>query len=434
MYPLNFLHLWNSGPEEGVLHVKFRPGGRLYDAALQEQLRSELRAQIPEAIFSLQPADIVSIALRLGADAIVEVKIRGPNLQNDRIVAERLKDKLDKIPSLRDLQFAQSFDYPTVEVTVDRVRSGVIGADITDVSRALIPATWSSRFETPNFWADPRTGIGYQVQTEIPQSAVRSVEQLRNVPIAEVKGRPVLLRDVARVREGTTVSEYDRHDMQRTITLRADVAGEPLSTVATRVAKAVRDSGPLPPRVNVALEGEVIPLQQLETSVKLGLSIAVLTIALLLLANFQSLRLTFAVMLVIPAVLAGVAVALWATRTTINIHSFIGGIMSVSVALANAILMITFAERSRMAGASSFEAGLDAARTRLRPILMTSLAMLAAMFPVALGWNDQTGQMSSLGAAVLGGVSAGTICTLLVLPLAFGMLQQFSSRRGVSLL
>jgi multidrug efflux pump subunit AcrB len=434
MYPINFLYAWNGGPEEGVLDLKLKSTARLRGEPLKEQLRRDFARELPDASLSFEAADILSQVMSLGAEAPIEVAVSGPSLANDRLVAERVKDRLEHISTLRDVQFAQSFDYPTVEVTVDRVRSGVIGPDMTHVSRALVPSTWSSRFASPNFWADPKSGIGYQVQTEIPQPSVRTIEQLRNVPIAEVKGRAVLLRDVARVREGTTVSEYDRRNMQRTIHVRANVAGEALSSAAVRVRDALRELGPIPARVNVVMSGQIVPMLGMQASLARGLGIAVIAIVLLLLANFQSLRLSLVVITVVPAVLAGAVLALWLTRTTLNIQSFIGAIMSVSVALANAILLVTFAERSRIAGATSFDAALEGARSRLRPILMTSVAMLAGMLPVALGLGDQTGYMAPLGRAVIGGLVAGTLGTLGVLPLVFALVQARSHRRGVSLI
>ncbi len=426
-YPINFLYLWSGGTEEAVMYL--RHSGSL-DPDL---LRRQLVAEIPEAEFSVEPADIISQVMSFGAATPIEVAVRGPNLMNDLAFAEKVKAKLEAIPELRDVQFAQSFNYPTVEVAVDRARSGIIGADMTDVSRALGPATWSSRFQVPNFWADPQSGISYQVQTHVPQERTRSMQDLGNLTVAEVKAKPVLLRNVARVTEGTAPSQFDRFNMQRTITVRANIAGIDLDEAARKVGDALRELGAPPARVSVAVQGQIAPMMEMRGALLRGLSMAVIGIALLLLAHFQSWRLTLAVSSVVPAVLAGVVVALWLTGGRWNLQSFMGTIMAISVALANAILLVTFAERTRLAGPSSRDAALEAARTRLRPILMTSAAMLGGMIPLAFGFSDVTGQLAPLGRAVMGGLIGGTLCTLLILPQTFAAMQARAQTRGVSL-
>jgi multidrug efflux pump subunit AcrB len=433
MYPINFLYIWNGGTEEGVLHVQLKAGAQARLEGLEDTLRQEFAAQIPDASFSFEAADILSQVMSLGAAAPIEVAVSGPNLANDRAFAEKVKSKLEGIPVLRDVQFSQSFDYPTVEVTVDRERAGIIGANMTQVSRALVPATWSSRYEAPNYWADPHSGVGYQVQAQIPQQLMTSLEDVGNLPVKEAKGKSVLLRNIARIREGTTASEYDRYNMQRTITVRANLAGEALSSAARRVTEAIAELGAPPPRVSVALRGQVAPMRELRDALERGLAVAVLAIFLLLMANFQSLKLPFIVVSTVPAVLAGVALALWLTHTTLNIQSFMGAIMGVGVAVANAILLVTFAERSRLGGATAAEAAVEGARGRLRPILMTSVAMIAGMMPVALGMSDRSGQMAPLGRAVVGGLAAATLATLFVLPSIFAVVQARSRRGSVSL-
>jgi multidrug efflux pump subunit AcrB len=229
------------------------------------------------------------------------------------------------------------------------------------------------------------------------------------------------------------MSQYDRYNMQRTITVRANVAGEPLSRAGRLVARAVAELGKPPERVSIALRGQIAPFQEMQQGLQRGLSVAVIAIFLLLVANFQSVRLSCVALAVVPAVLAGSALALWMTNTTINIQSFIGTIIGIGVAVANAILLITFAERARMTGVSAADAALESARTRLRPVLMTSAAMIAGMMPIALGLSDPSGQMAPLGCAVAGGLAAATLATLFVLPSLFALVQARVHRRGVSL-
>jgi len=433
MYPINFLYQWSGGTEEGALRVRLKPGTPGNIEALKENLRVQFAQRIPEATFSFEPGGIVSEVMSLGAAAPVEVAVSGPNLATDRAFAEKVKLEMDKIRVLRDVQFAQSLDYPTVEVTVDRERSGIIGPTMNQVSRALVPATWSSRFEVPNYWADTASGVGYQVQIEIPQRLMASLEDVGNLPVMEQHGKSVLLRNIARIHEGTITSEYDRYNMQRTLTVRANIANEDLGSAVQEVSRAIQKAGTPPDRVHVTLGGQIVPMRELQHGLKMGLAVAVIGIFLLLMANFQSFKLSFVVLSTIPAALAGTVVALWLTNTTLNIQSLIGTIMGVGVAVANAILLVTFAERSRLAGETAAEASVEGARSRLRPILMTTTAMIAGTVPVALSLNDHTGQMAPLACAVIGGLVAATLATLFVLPAIFSVVQSRSHRRSVSL-
>jgi multidrug efflux pump subunit AcrB len=229
------------------------------------------------------------------------------------------------------------------------------------------------------------------------------------------------------------MSQYDRYNMQRTLTVRANIIKDDLGSAARRVAKAITELGAPPPRVSVTLRGQVAPMEEMLDGFRQGLMIVIGAIFLLLAANFQSLKLSIVVMSTAPAALAGVALALWLTRTTINLESFMGAIMALGVAVANAILLVTFAERARISGATAAEAAEEGARSRLRPILMTSLAMIAGMTPVAIGLGDANSQMAPLGRAVVGGLGAATLATLFVLPAIFARVQKNSHRRGVSL-
>jgi multidrug efflux pump subunit AcrB len=439
-FPINFVHLWNGGPEEGVLQVQIKPGAKVQIEALKEQLRREFAAQMPGASFSFEPADIVSRVMSLGADTPIEVAVSGQDLATSRAFAEKVKTKLEGIAVLRDVQFGQSLDYPTVDVKVDRERAGIIGPDMKEVSKALVPATWSSRFVNLNFWADPNSGVAYQVQVQIPQRLMASLEDVGNLPVLqhkpkdpEKKLKDVTLRNIAQITEGTAMGEYERYNMQRLIKVRANIFGDDLAGAARQVHRAIAELGPPPPGVTVAVRGQVVPMQEMLDGLGRGLALAVVVIFLLLTANFQSLKMSFIVVSTVPAVLAGVVLVLWLTDTTLNIQSFMGAIMGVGVAVANAILLVTFAERNRLGGAAAVDAGMEGARSRLRPILMTSAAMIAGMLPMALSLGEAGGQAAPLGRAVVGGLSAATLATLFVLPSIFAVVQGGSHRRAASL-
>jgi len=431
-YPINLIYLWNGGPEEGVLQVQFKPESGVDTEALKETLRKRFAQSLPDVSFSFEPADIVSQVMSLGASTPIEVAVSGPSLAASREFATRVRDRLAQIPALRDVEFGQSLDYPTLDVNVSRERAGLMGVQMSEVSRSLVAATSSSRFVVPNYWADPNSGVAYQIQVQIPQTTMNSVEQLENIPVAYAHGQPVLLGSVANVTQGTTPGQYQRYNMERMITVTANLEGD-LGTVASQVRAALADLGAPPQRVSVALRGQVVPLEQMLSGLQTGLVLAVVVIFLLLAANFQSLKLSFVVVSTTPAVVAGVVLALWLTGTTLNIQSFMGAIMSIGVAVANAILLVTFAERSRLAGNDAVVAAVDGAQSRLRPILMTSLAMIAGMLPLGLGLGEGGEQTAPLGRAVVGGLAAATVATLFVLPAVFAIVQGRAHRRSASL-
>ena len=432
-YPINLIYLWNGGSEEGVLQVQLDAEADIDTAALKERLRAIFAERLPDVSFSFEPSDIVSQVMSLGSPTPIEVAVSGPNLAANREFATRVRERLGQIPTLRDVQFGQSLDYPTLDVTVNRERAGIMGVEMSQVSRSLVAATSSSRFIVPNFWADPNSGVAYQIQVQIPQGDMDSVQALENVPVAYSDGQPVLLRNIASIAEGTAPGQYSRYNMQRMITVSANVEGIDLGAAASDVRAALAELGDPPPRVSVALRGQVVPMEQMLDGLGTGLLLAVVVIFLLLAANFQSLKLSLAVVSTAPAAIAGVVLALWLTGTTLNIQSFMGAIMAVGVAVANAILLVTFAERSRMAGAAADAAAVDGARTRLRPILMTSIAMIAGMLPIAIGIGEGGEQTAPLGRAVVGGLAAATLATLVALPAMFAIIQGRAHRRSASL-
>jgi len=447
-YPVNLVYQWNGGSEEGVLQVQLKRGATVAIEDLKERLRARFAKELREVKFSFEPSDIVSRVMSFGSPTPVEVAVSGPNLPANREFAEKLRENLEKITSLRDIQFGQSLDYPTVDVALNRERAGLMGVKTVDVSRSLVAATSSSRFTTPVYWADPNSGVAYQIQVQIPQPQMNSMEEVENIPVALRDGKSVLLRNVASVSSATSVGQYERYNMQRMVTITANISGEDLGGVANQVAQAIRDAGDPPPRISVAVRGQIAPMRQMLGGLENGLLLAVVVIFLLLAANFQSFQLSFIVVSTVPAVIAGVVLMLWITGTTANLQSFMGAIMAIGVAVANAILLVTFAERARLGRAgspsqpagsestpylSAAEAAIEGARSRLRPILMTSLAMMAGMLPMALGVGESGEQTAPLGRAVIGGLAAATMATLLVLPPVFALVRARASMKSRSL-
>lgn len=423
-YPVNLIHLWNGGPDEAHLSVQLRPGCGVSIPALKERLRSTFALELPDVRVSFEPSDIVSRVMSFGSPTPVEIAVSGPNLATSREFAERLLTNLVTLPGLCDVQIAQSLDVPSVDVTVNRERAGMLGVQVGDVTRSLVAATTSSRFTVPNFWADPGSGVSYSVQVQVPQSETTSLEDIRNLPVTGPGNQSVLLRNVASVSSGTTVGQYERYNMARVVSITANLRGWDLGRALRELESVpdIRDPKRWPTRTRVDVRGQAVPLRQLVDGFQTGLGVAVGVVFLMLLAHFQSLRLALAVLSTIPAVLTGITGMLWITDTTLNLQSAIGAIMAVGVAVANAILLVTFAEKARQAGKSPIEAGLEGATSRLRPILMTSAAMIAGMVPMALGLGEGGPQTAPLGRAVAGGLLVVTVATLGVLPAVFAIL------------
>jgi multidrug efflux pump subunit AcrB len=432
-YPINTIFLWTGGSHEGVLQVALKPDAPVQLAAFEEDLRHRFAEKFPEARFSFEPGDMVSRIMNFGAPTPVEVAIASPDFTATRAFAAKLRNELARISSLRDLQIEQALDYPAIQVNVDREVAGQLGVTIDQVGRSLTAATSSSRFVAPNYWADPRTGIAFQVQVEVPQPQMTSLEDLRVVPVTASQTSHPLLGDVAKIENATIVGEYDRINGQRMITLSANVAGEDLGRVAARIDEAIAQAGAPPRGATVSVRGQIASMRETLMNIAAGLLVAVIVIFLLLAANFQSLRLAFVVVSTVPAVLAGVVLMLAATRTTLNVQSFMGAIMAIGVAVANAILLVTFAEEARQHGGSALDTAVNAARARMRPVLMTSAAMIAGMVPMALALGEGAEATAPLGRAVVGGLGAATLATLIVLPSIYSLVQQSAAVRSPSL-
>ncbi len=429
-YPVNLIHQWNAGPEEGVLQIQFKPGS-VRTEPLKEKLRGIFKTELPDVLVSFEPSDIVERVMSFGAPTPIEIAVQGQSLHASKEFADKLRERLAKIPALRDLQFAQVLDYPTLDVNINRERAGLLGVRMSDATKSLVASTASSRFTVPNYWADPASGIAFSVQVQVPQGRVNTVEEFKNTPVTTTGGKATLLRNIASLSEGTAPQTYERYNLVRVVSLTANIHGSDLGTVAKEIRRALAEVGAPPAKTSVAVRGQIPPMEEMFTGLRNGLLLAVVVIFLLLAANFQSIRLSLVVISTVPAVLAGVALTLWLTHTTLNIQSFMGAIMAVGVAVANAILLVTFAERARMSGDSA--AALTGATSRLRPILMTSFAMMAGMLPMALGLGDGGEQTAPLGRAVIGGLAAATLATLFILPSVFAVVMTGKHTRSASL-
>src|SRR6185295_16186572 len=252
-YPVNLIHLWNGGPEEAWLAMQFKPDSGIKTSALKEKLRAVFASEMPDVRVSFEPSDIVSRVMSFGSPTPIEIAVQGPSLAVNKEFADKIFAELKKIPALRDVYFAQSLDFPTVDVNVNRERAGLLGVKVGDVTRSLVAATTSSRFTVANFWSDPNSGVSYNLQIQIPQAKTASLEDLKNVPVTASSGKPVLLRNIASVAPGSAVGQYERYNMSRVVSITANLHGGDLGSVARQITKAIAAAGAPPPKTSVAL-------------------------------------------------------------------------------------------------------------------------------------------------------------------------------------
>ncbi|HEY8917833.1 MAG TPA: efflux RND transporter permease subunit, partial [Chitinophaga sp.] len=413
-YPVNLIHLWTSGPHESVTKIKLKSGAGMAIESFKEALRSAVKKEIPAATLSFEPGDMVEQVVNMGTANPIEIAVMGKNLSQSRKIAGELNKKLQAIPYLRDVQIATPLEYPGVKLNIDRIKAGQLGLTVDQITRSTVAATSSSRFTQPNYWLDKNTGTAYQVQVEYPQYRVNSADELGLVPVAAANGNPVYLRDVTTAQKTTSPGEYDRINQQRYITLTANIYKKDVGSAVKEVKSTIASLGELPAGVKIMLRGQADLLTQTMSELETGLLIAIVVIFLMLTVNFQSFRLSLAVLSVVPAVIAGALLLLLLTGQSLNIQSYMGTIMAVGVAVANAILLITNAELFRKKAMPGY--AVTGAGNRLRPILMTSMAMIAGMIPMAIGFSEGADQTAPLGIAVIGGLIFSTVSTLVFLP------------------
>ncbi|MGC3943411.1 MAG: efflux RND transporter permease subunit [Chryseolinea sp.] len=431
-YGTSQIFVFNSGPHEAVIQVSLHEGFDVPMDELKEHLRSRIGNAFPSVRLSFEPIELVDKIMSQGAATPIEVNVAAKDIKVAAQFASKIMREMQKIDFLRDVQIAQPMAYPILKIDMDRERAGQMGVTATQVSRSLVAATSSSRFTDKNLWLDNSKGLAYQVQIQIPEFEMTSVDDIKNIPLQSGQQRPTL-NDVARFSEEAGPGQYDRSGPNRLVTITANLHRVDLGTASKAVSKAIAEAGQPPRGLLVEFKGQVKLLDDTLSSLQGGLGIAIVIIFLLLAANFQSFKLSLAILSSVPAVLAGSLLMLLACGATLNLQSYMGMIMSVGVSVANAILMITNAENLRLELKDPKQAGILAAGSRIRPILMTSIAMIAGMIPMASGLGEGGDQVAPLGQAVIGGLIASTLVSLLILPGVFIMVQRRASYVSVSL-
>jgi multidrug efflux pump subunit AcrB len=437
LVPSNFgssnLYIFNSGTHEAVIQVNLEEGYKVKIDALKEQLRKNILASYPQVKLSFEPIELTEKIMAQGASTPIEVRVAGKNMGDIESYARRLVSSLQTVPFLRDVQIGQPLQTPVVQINVDRNKLALMGLTIDNVSKSITDVTSSSRYTNKNLWLDERSAYTYQSQIQVPEYIMNSMQQLSAVSLVPGQNRPVL-SDVASFRLDTLPGEYDRAGPRRYVTVSANIYHKDLGAATTAVQKAIAGLGAPPPGLVAEVKGMSSLLTETLDSLQSGLLAAIVVILLLLAANYQSFGVSISVLATVPAVLLGSMLLLLATGATLNLQSYMGIIMSTGVSVANAILIVTNAEKLREEYRDPLKAAITAASIRLRPILMTSLAMIAGMIPMASGLGEAGDQSAPLGRAVIGGLAASTFAALFVVPLVYGWIRQKASFNNVSLL
>jgi multidrug efflux pump subunit AcrB len=445
-YDLAFYQTDSTGPQDADVLIQLKPKHHT-TAMYEDKIRGLLARDFPQVTGYFQAADIVSQVLNFGLPAQIDTQISGNNLQSDFKIASRLKARMALIPGLVDVRVAEPLDYPAFQVNVDRDRALEIGVTESDVASSVLTALSGNSLLQPDYWLDPVSGVNYTVVSQSPQHFIDSVAALESIPIlgsgsAALSGTGTnasvtqpnasapadavtppseTLGNVATVEHDVDPSVIAHYTVQRVMDVNAAVSGRDLGSVSNAVQREINNLGKLPPGTQITIRGQSQAMKQSFRTLELGILLAILLVYLLMAANFQSWLEPLIIMMAVPGALAGVLWMLVITRTTINVESLMGAIMAIGVAVANGNLLITFANELREEGYGPVEAAIEAGRIRLRPILMTALAMILGMLPMALALGEGAELNAPLGRAVIGGLIAATAMTLFVVPAVYSI-------------
>jgi len=401
-------------------------------SAYIDDLRSKLPQRFPGVQFFFQPADIVTQILNFGTPAPIDVAVTGMNQRGNYVIAEELSNQMRQIPGTVDVHVQQAFDDPTLHLDVDRSRAQYVGLQAKDVAQNLLVSLSSSFQTAPAFWLDPQNGVSYNVAVQSPQYRVDTYQALENTPVTGTSPRmpPQILGNLVNISTTTRQAEISHYDVEPMINIYASVAGRDLGAVSDEVIKRVNSmKSQLPRGSHIEMRGQVATMRDSFRGLAIGLAGAIVLAYLLIVVNFQSWLDPFIIITALPGALAGICWILLLTRTTLSVPSLTGAIMCMGVATANSILMVSFAREQMSEGKSAKDAALQAGFVRIRPVIMTALAMIIGMVPMAIGLGEGGEQNAPLGRAVIGGLIFATFATLFFVPCVFSMIHGRRERK-----
>ncbi|GAC1704908.1 MAG: efflux RND transporter permease subunit [Flavisolibacter sp.] len=431
---INPIFLFTSGSHEAVLQISLNRNKLHGDInRLKEKIRNKVNQDFPELQISFEPIELVEKIMSQGANTPVQIRVAAPQLADAENYAHKIQDGLKEISFLRDIRVEEPLHYPTLQIDVDRQRAAQFGLSMQDITEVVTMATSSTRFVSKSLWRDPKSGLVFQVQLQVPEATMENLNQLKTLPLKSGQSRPIL-DDVATLGFTEEPAQINRQGANRYVTIAANVFHKDLGAASKAVHKAIDMAVQKPRGTIVSTEGQLPLLEETLNGLQAGLIIAIVVIFLMMSAYYQSFALAGIILSVIPSVIAGSLLFLLLFGSTLNHQSYKGINMSVGVSVSNAFLMTDQAEKNRFQRKINVKTSTFlAASSRLRPIIMTTLAMIAGMIPMASGMGEGGGQVAPLGQAVIGGLLLSTLTTLLVLPHLFLVVRKKASLQDVSM-
>jgi len=424
------LTLSNSGvigTSDGEILIALNPEHRTKPADYIRQMRRTLPREFPGTEFYFQPADIVSQVLNFGMPAPIDVQLSGMDVQENFRLAREFLPRLKMIPGAADVHIQQAYDQPQLNIDVDRVKAQQVGMTEATVSNNAMVSLTNSFQTAPNFWVSPQ-GVTYQIATQTPQYRVDSLPDLRELPVITANGagtQEQLIENLASIKRESGLAVASQYDIVPVVDTFVSAQDRDLGGVSADVVKVVRQyESKLPRGTSVAIRGQIDTMQSSFSGLFVGLIFSVILVYLLMVVNFQSWVDPFIIITALPGALSGIAWMLFFTGTTLNVPSLMGTIMCIGVATSNSILLVTFAAAQMREGRNSFQAAVSAGFTRLRPVIMTALAMMVGMIPMSLGIGEGAEQNAPLGRAVIGGLLIATISTLFFVPVVYSYVRR----------
>jgi multidrug efflux pump subunit AcrB len=396
------------------------------------QLRESLPQRFPGVEFFFQPADIVSQILNFGLPAPVDVQLTGPDYEQNYLIAQQIANRLRHVPGAVDVHVQQLMNDPTLHLDVDRVRAGQVGLTERDVATNLLVSLSSSSQTTPTFWLNPKNGVSYPLAIMTPQYKMDSLQALMNTPVSAGAGSsPEILANLATVIPTMNPAVVSHYNVLPAVDVYASVAGRDLGGVADDTEKVLAQfRNHLPRGTQMNVGGQVETMTSSFEGLSIGLVMSIVLVYLLIVVNFQSWLDPFIIITALPGALAGICWMLFLTHTTLSVPALTGAVMCMGVATANSILLISFARERMQEGMDPLRAAVEAGYTRMRPVIMTALAMIIGMLPMAMGFGEGGEQNAPLGRAVIGGLVFATVATLLFVPVIFSIFHGRLAKRS----